>query len=132
MYFHDEEGRVKAYSLGEIIKACYEKYRLAYESKLDKEYDSLVRQKSIYECLADMSKHTNIVINNSLSNSDKAKELAKVIYYSDDIIEEALSKPISWLKNDTKAIEKADKDIKNNRSKYRNINKTILAELEKI
>lgn len=132
MYFHDEEGKVKAYSLGEVIEACYEKYKVAYKSKLDKEYENLVRQKNIFECLADMSKHTDIVIDNSLNNNDKIKELTKVIEYSSDIIEEALSKPISWLKNDIKAIEKADKDTKNNRSKYKNINKTILVELEKI
>lgn len=132
MYFHDEEGRVKPYSLGEIIEACYSKYKEAYEKKLELEYNELCEQKSIYVCLAEMAEHTDIVTNNTLSDSDKVKMLSKEIDFPECIIEKALQKPISWLKKDEKAIDKAEKGIKAVESKRKNISKTILVDLEKL
>ena len=131
MYFHDEEGRVKPYSLGEIIEACYNKYKEAYEKKLKSELNNLCEQKDILVCLAEMCNFTDIVIDNKLSDKDKVKVLTENINFSDAIIEKALQKPISWLKNDEKAIDKVDKDIKLVESKKNNINKTIIIDIEK-
>lgn len=130
MYFHDEEGRVKPYSLGEIIEACYSKYKEAYEKKLDLEYNQLCEQKSIYVCLADMCKYVDIVIDNTLSDSDKVKLLAENIDFPDFIIEKALQKPISWLKEDTKAIDKVERAIQDNRNKINDIKDTIIRGIE--
>lgn len=130
MYFHDEEGKVKAYSLGEVIEACYEKYKAAYEKKLDIEYKQLCEQKSIYVCLAEMSKHTDIVIDNKLTDKQKIAILSETVDFPDYIIEKALQKPISWLKEDTKAINKVEKDIQANRSKNKNIKDTIIRSIE--
>lgn len=132
MYFHDEEGRVKPYSLGEVIEACYGKYKEAYEKKLELEYNELCEQKDILVCLAEMAKHTNIVTDNTLSDNDKVKMLTEVINFSDCIIEKALQKPIRYLKNDEKAINKLEKDIQDNLNKNKNLDKTILVELNKI
>lgn len=130
MYFHDEEGRVKPYSLGEVIEACYSKYKEAYEKKLDLEYNQLCEQKSIYVCLAEMCKYVDIVTDNILSDNDKVKLLAENIDFPDFIIEKALQKPISWLKEDTKAIDKAERAIQDNRSKTNNIENTIIKSIE--
>lgn len=130
MYFHDEEGRVKPYSLGEVIEACYSKYKEAYEKKLDLEYNQLCEQKSIYVCLAEMCKYVDIVIDNTLSDSDKVRLLAENINFPDFIIEKALQKPISWLKEDTKAIDKAERAIQDNRSKTNDIENTIIKSIE--
>lgn len=132
MYFHDEEGKVKPYSLGEIIEACYGKYKEAYEKKLNIEYQQLCEQKSILVCLADMCDYTDIVTDNKLTDKDKVQMLSEKIDFPDFIIEKALQKPISWLKNDERAINKAEKDIQANLSKSKNISKTILADLDKI
>lgn len=130
MYFHDEEGRVKPYSLGEIIEACYSKYKEAYEKKLDLEYNQLCEQKSIYVCLAEMCKYVDIVTDNTLSDNDKVKLLAENIDFPDFIIEKALQKPISWLKEDIKAIDKAERAIQDNRSKTNDIENTIIKSIE--
>lgn len=132
MYFHDEEGRVKPYSLGEIIEACYNKYKEAYEKKLKSELNNLCEQKDILVCLAEMCNFTDIVIDNKLSDKDKVKVLTENINFSDAIIEKAIAKPISWLKDDVKAKDKIDKVIKATESKIKNINKTILTELENL
>mgnify|MGYP002706005387 CR=1 FL=1 len=132
MYFHDEEGRVRPYSLGEIIEACYGKYKEAYEKKLSVEHDELCEQKSILVCLAEMSKHTDVVTDNTLSDKDKINMLTDIIDFPDYIIEKALQKPIRYLKNDEKAITKADKDIRANEKKSKNIADTILASIENI
>lgn len=130
MYFHDEEGRVKPYSLGEIIEACYSKYKEAYEKKLDLEYNQLCEQKSIYVCLAEMCKYVDVVIDNTLSDNDKVKLLAENIDFPDFIIEKALQKPISWLKEDTKAIDKVERAIQDNRSRTKDIENTIIKSIE--
>lgn len=130
MYFHDEEGRVKPYSLGEVIEACYGKYKEAYEKKLELEYHELCEQKSILVCLAEMAEHTDIVTNNTLSDVDKVKMLSKEIDFPDFIIEKALQKPIRYLKKDEKAINKAEKDIQANRNKNKNIKDTIIKSIE--
>lgn len=132
MYFHDEEGRVKPYSLGEVIEACYGKYKEAYEKKLELEYNELCEQKSVLVCLAEMAEHTDIVTDNTLSDNDKIKMLSKEIDFPDFIIEKALQKPIRYLKNDEKAISKAEKDIQTNLNKSKSISKTILADVDKI
>lgn len=130
MYFTDGISSVKLYSLGEIIEACYSKYKEAYEKKLDTEYQQLCEQKSVYVCLAEMSKHTDIVTDNTLSDNDKVKLLAENIDFPDFIIEKALQKPISWLKEDTKAIDKAERAIQDNRIKANNIENTIIKDIE--
>ena len=127
MYFTDGISSVKLYSLGEIIEACYSKYKEAYEKKLDLEYNQLCEQKSIYVCLADMCKYVDIVIDNTLSDNDKVKLLAENIDFPDFIIEKALQKPISWLKEDTKAIDKAERAIQDNRSRTNDIENTIIS-----
>lgn len=130
MYFTDGISSVKLYSLGEIIEACYSKYKEAYEKKLDLEYNQLCEQKSIYVCLADMCKYVDIVIDNTLSDSDKVKLLAENIDFPDFIIEKALQKPISWLKEDTKAIDKVERAIQDNRNKINDIKDTIIKSIE--
>lgn len=130
MYFHDEEGRVKPYSLGEVINACYFKYREAYEKKLELEYNELCEQKSVLMCLAEMAEHTDIVTDNTLSDSDKVKMLSEKIDFPDFIIEKALQKPIRYLKKDEKAINKIEKDIQANRNKNKNIRDTIIKSIE--
>lgn len=132
MFFHDEEGRVKPYSLGEVIEACYGKYKEAYEKKLELEYNELCEQKNIYVCLAEMAEHTDIVTDNTLSDNDKVKVLSKEIDFPDFIIEKALQKPIRYLKNDEKAINKAEESIKSIVAKQNNISKTILTDLERV
>lgn len=127
MYFTDGISSVKLYSLGEIIEACYSKYKEAYEKKLDLEYNQLCEQKSIYVCLADMCKYVDIVIDNTLSDNDKVKLLAENIDFPDFIIEKALQKPISWLKEDTKAIDKVERAIQDNRSRTNDIENTIIS-----
>lgn len=129
-YFHDETGCVKPYSLGEIISACYSKYKEAYEKKLELEYQQLCEQKDIYICLAEMAEHTNIVTNNKLTDKQKVSELSKIIDFSDNIIEKALQKPISWLKRDDKAINKIEKDIQTNINKSNSIDMTIIGDIE--
>ena len=130
MYFHDEEGKVKPYSLGEVIEACYGKYKEAYEKKLELEYHELCEQKSILVCLAEMAEHTDIVTDNTLSDNDKVKMLSEEIDFPDFIIEKALQKPIRYLKKDEKAINKAEKDIQVNRNKNKNIKDTIIKSIE--
>ena len=130
MYFTDGISSVKLYSLGEVIEACYSKYKEAYEKKLDLEYNQLCEQKSIYVCLAEMCKYVDIVIDNTLSDNDKVKLLAENIDFPDFIIEKALQKPISWLKEDTKAIDKAERAIQDNRDKSKNIKDTIIKSIE--
>lgn len=131
MYFHDDEGRVKPYSLGEIISACYSKYKDAYSAKINKEIDDWCSQRMILECLAQMAEHTDIVTNNKISDEEKIKELSKVVDYNEYVIGKALQKPISYLKKDEKAIKKAETEIKNRQSALKNISKTILTEVEK-
>lgn len=130
MYFTDGVSSVKLYSLGEVIEACYSKYKEAYEKKLDLEYNQLCEQKSIYVCLAEMCKYVDIVIDNTLSDNDKVKLLAENIDFPDFIIEKALQKPISWLKEDTKAIDKAERAIQDNRSRTKDIENTIIKSIE--
>lgn len=130
MYFHDEEGRVKPYSLGEIIEACYSKYKEVYENKLEFEYNELCEQKSVLVCLAEMAEHTDIVTDNTLSDDDKVKMLSEEIDFPDFIIEKALQKSIRYLKNDEKAIDRADKAIQANRNKNKNIKDTIIRSIE--
>lgn len=132
MYFHDDEGRVKPYSLGEIISACYSKYKDAYSAKINKEIDDWCSQRMILECLAQMAEHTDIVTNNKISDEEKIKELSKVVDYNEYVIGKALQKPISYLKKDEKAIKKAETEIKNRQSALKNISKTILTEVEKL
>lgn len=130
MYFTDGISSVKLYSLGEVIETCYSKYKEAYEKKLDLEYNQLCEQKSIYVCLAKMCKYVDIVIDNTLSDSDKVKLLAENIDFPDFIIEKALQKPISWLKEDTKAIDKVERAIQDNRSRTNDIENTIIKGIE--
>ena len=132
MYFHDDEGRVKPYSLGEIISACYSKYKDAYSAKINKEIDDWCSQRMILECLAQMAEHTDIVTNNKISDEEKIKELSKVVDYNEYVIGKALQKPISYLKKDEKAIKKAETEIKDKQSALKNISKTILSEVEKL
>lgn len=131
MYFNDGIKSVKLYSLGEVISVCYEKYKEAYVNKLNKEIDVLCEQKMILECLALMSEHTDIVVNNQISNDTKVKRIKAAINseYNEYIIEKALSKPIHMLKNDKKVIAKLEQDIKNKQEKLQNANQSIYDEV---
>lgn len=132
MYFHDEEGKVKPYSLGEIIEACYSKYKEAYKKKLNIEIDDFITQRTILECLALMAEHTDIVTNNKITDEQKVKQIATAInnMYDKSIIEKCLQKPISRLKNDTKAIFDIEKKIKDKQKNLKNIKETIIRSIE--
>ena len=132
MYFHDENGCVRPYSLGEVIETCYNKYREAYKSKINKEIADMTINKFVLECLAKMSEHTDIVINNSINDIEKVKQLKSVINFEEKIIEKALQKPISWLKNDINAISKIEKDIEKKRKMLIHIDDTIIKDIKNI
>lgn len=128
MYFHDEEGRVRPYSLGEVIELCYIKYKEAYNKKLSKEIDNLITEQMILECLALMAEHTDIVTNNRISDEEKIKQIKQAINdsYTEDIITRCLSKPIKYLKKDDKAITEIKKQIKNKQNDVKNIDNVII------
>lgn len=132
MYFHNEEGRVKPYSLGEIIEICYEKYKEAYINKTNKEIADLSLQKTILECLARMSEHADIVTNKNISYEEKIKQFKNILDYNEDVIEKAFAKPLHMFKDDKKAIEKINKSIKDKQEKLKDIGKVIVEDLEKI
>lgn len=134
MYFHDEEGRVKPYSLGEIISICYEKYKEALISKTNKDINKLVEQKMILECLALMSEHTDIVTNNQISDKTKVKRIKEIINdkYDEYFIEKSLAKPIHMLKNDKKQISKIEQEIADKQKDLYNIDDLIIRDLEKL
>lgn len=134
MYFHDEEGRVKPYSLGEIVELCYGKYCEAYVTKINKEIHNLYEQQQILECLALMSEHTDIVINNQISNDTKIKRIKEAIdnAYNEHIIEKSLAKPIHMLKNDKKSINKIQQEIDEKQQKLDNIGSVITEDLGKL
>lgn len=132
MYFHDENGCVRPYSLGEVIETCYNKYREAYKSKINKEIADMTINKFVLECLAKMSEHTDIVINNSINDIEKVKQLKSVINFEEKIIEKALQKPISWLKKDINAISKIEKDIEKKRKMLIHIDDTIIKDIKNI
>lgn len=132
MYFHDEEGRVKPYSLGEIIELCYKKYKEAYINKTNKEITDLSLQKTILECLARMSEHADIVTNKNISYEEKIKQFKNILDYDEDVIEKAFAKPLHMFKDDKKAIEKINKSIKDKQEKLKDTGKVIVEDLEKI
>lgn len=132
MYFHDEEGRVKPYSLGEIIEICYEKYKEAYINKTNKEIADLSLQKTILECLARMSEHADIVTNKNISYEEKIEQFKDILDYDEDVIEKAFAKPLHMFKDDKKAIEKINKSIKDKQEKLKDIGKVIVEDLEKV
>lgn len=132
MYFHDEEGRVKPYSLGEIIEICYEKYKEAYINKTNKEIADLSLQKTILECLARMSEHADVVTNKNISYEEKIKQFKNILDYNEDVIEKAFAKPLHMFKDDKKAIEKINKSIKDKQEKLKDIGKVIVEDLEKV
>lgn len=132
MYFHDEEGRVKPYSLGEVIKLCYNKYKEAYKNKLTKEVDKLAEHKNVLLCLADMSEHTNIVTNNKVNNDKKVEMLQEYIGWDKTIINLCLSKPIHMLKKDEKALKDTENKIQDTFKKINNIDSVIVKELESL
>lgn len=132
MYFHDSIGRVKPYSLGEVIETCYSKYKEAYSAKINSEIDDFCFQRMILECLAEMSKHTDIVTNNQITDNEKIEQLAKVIDYNEYTISKALQKPISYLKYDDKAIEKVNNEVVKRQNMLKDIGKTILTDLDRI
>lgn len=132
MYFHDEEGRVKPYSLGEIIEICYEKYKEAFINKTNKEIADLSLQKTILECLARMSEHADIVTNKSISYEEKIKQFKNILDYNEDVIEKAFAKPLHMFKDDKKAIEKINKSIKDKQEKLKDTGKVIVEDLEKV
>lgn len=88
-YFYDEEGKVKLYSLGEIIEKCFSAYRKAYKAKIEQEIENLQQHQFVLECLADMSEHVDIVTNNKVSNDKKV---------------ELLQECIGWDKTDRKSV----------------------------
>ena len=132
MYFHNEEGRVKPYSLGEVIEICYEKYKEAYINKTNKEIADLSLQKTILECLARMSEHADVVTNKNISYEEKIKQFKNILDYNEDVIEKAFAKPLHMFKDDKKAIEKINKSIKDKQEKLKDIGKVIVEDLEKV
>ena len=134
MYFHDEEGKVKPYSLGEIIELCYNKYEEAYRNKINKEIDVLCENKMILECLALMSEHTDIVIDNKIDEKQKTEAIKKAINneYNEYVISKCLQKPISWLKNDINAINTTEKKIQLKQKDLQNVAKVIVKDIENV
>lgn len=132
MYFHDENGCVKPYSLGEVIELCYSKYKEAYQNKINKEIDTLCEQRMILECLALMTNCTDIVINNNITDEQKVKEIKKAINneYNEYVINKCLAKPITWLKNDIKAIEIVENKIVEKQNMLVNIEDTIIKSIQ--
>lgn len=132
MYFHDEDGRVKPYSLGEVISLCYEKYREAYLSKLNKEIDVQCEQQMIYECLGLMSEHADIVTDNKLTDEQKTKAIYEAIKheYNEYIIKKCLDKPIRYLKKDNAMIDSIKVKIDKLRLSIKNIDSVIVKEVE--
>lgn len=126
MYFHDENGHVKPYSLGEIIENCYNRYKEAFEKKLLSDIEKHKQTIVQLQCLADMSKHTNVVIDNKLTIDEKAEKLSKLIAYDKDVIVTCLHQPIHRLKEDKKALEVETKTVKEVEQSLDNIGKTIL------
>ena len=132
MYFHDEEGRVKPYSLGEIIELCYKKYKEAYTNKINKEIDGLCLQKTILECLARMSEHADIVTDMNISYEEKIRQFKDILDYDEDVIEKSLAKPIHMLKNDKKQISKLEQEIADKQKDLHDIDDLIVRDLEKL
>ena len=132
MYFHDGIQSVRAYSLGEVIEKCYEKYHEAYVKKINSEIDDLCSQQMVLECLGMMSEHTNIVVDNKLTNEEKVSKLKEAINneYNEYTITKCLQKPISMLKRDDKAIEDVKIKIKNNQNDLKNLDKVIVKQIE--
>lgn len=133
MYFHDEKGRVRPYSLGDVIELCYSKYKDAYCKKINKEIDELCSKRMILECLALMSENClDIVVNNKISDEEKINSIKTAIHdeYNEYVINKALQKPINMLKRDDKAIKKVESEIKLRQDKLKNIDNTILKNLE--
>lgn len=133
MYFTDGISSVKLYSLGEIIEACYGKYREALQNSLNSEIDNYISQRMILECLALMSENClDIVVNNKISDEEKINSIKTAIHdeYNEYVINKALQKPINMLKRDDKAIKKVESEIKLRQDKLKNIDNTILKNLE--
>ena len=126
MYFHDNMGRVRIYSLGEVIENCYSKFKSCYKSKLEKETSSLYHELNILKCLASISNHTNIVVDKILTNKEKASKLEKLVSFSSDIILDCLSKPIHMLKEDENAIKNISDKIDKSISSYHNVESVII------
>lgn len=135
MYFHDLEGRVRPYSLGEVIEECYGMYRDAYIQQLNKELDDRCVDLAILQCLAELSKNKNaldIIIDNSIDDEQKVELLEKqVVGYTQNLISRCLQKPIRQLKEDKAAIEKAEKDIQQLQYNINNVADVILSQLDK-
>lgn len=132
MYFYDELGKVRAYSLGEVIELCYEKYKEAYIDKLNKEIDVMCVQRMITDCLGLMSElAVDIVTDNKMSDEDKVKAIKLVIKdeYNEYVIKKCLDKPIKYLKKDEKAIKKIENNIKALQKTINSIDSTIVDEL---
>lgn len=134
MYFHDEEGRVKPYSLGEVIEKCYSKYREAYLAQINSEIDELDSQQMVLSCLGLMAEHTDIVTDNKLSDDAKITTIKKVINneYNESVIKKCLEKPIKYLKKDNKAVKDVKNKIKKLQDNIKNIDDVIVNELEKL
>lgn len=134
MYFHNEKGKVRPYSLGEVIEECYKKYREAYIAKLNSNIDVLCEQKMILSCLSLMSDHTDIVTDNKLSDEEKIKVIKEAINseYNEYIIKKCLEKPIRFLKKDDKAICKIENEITNLQNNINDINDVVISDIENI
>lgn len=134
MYFYNEKGNVRLYSLGEVIDLCYGKYREAYISKLNKEIDALTEHKFILSCLGLMADHTDIVTDNKLSDDDKITAISDAInhLYDDITIKKCLDKPIRYLKKDDKVVAETEKKIKTLQHNIKNIDNIILDETSQI
>lgn len=132
MYFYDEKGNVKLYSLGEIVELCFNKYREAYINKINKEIDSSCEQKMILECLWQMSDNVDIITDRTLSKEDKIQKLVEVTKYNKDIVEKAFVKPLHMLQKDEASISKFKTEIQLLQDKLSNINEVIIKELKEL
>ena len=132
MYFYDEKGNVKLYSLGEIVELCFNKYREAYINKINKEIDNFCEQKMILECLWQMSDNVDIITDRTLSKEDKIQKLVEVTKYDRDIVEKAFVRPLHMLQKDEVSISKFKTEIQLLQDKLSNINEVIIKELKEL
>lgn len=131
MYFHDDEGKVKPYSLGEIISIAYEKYKEATVKSLKSILESKNVDLAVLNCLAEMAEHTDIVVDNKISDELKVDKLwnAMTQTHTKEIIKKCMQKPISYLKKDNKAITKIKTEISNTTKDIKNVSDYIISSI---
>lgn len=136
MYFCDEVGAVRPYSLGEVIEICYGKYKEACLKQFNRELESLRTELSILRCLADIAEvpeALDIVIDNKLEDNEKSSRLSDMLpEHTTEIIDACLQKPIRYLKADYKAIDKVMDKIAAKERDISDIDDTIYDIVDKL